>query len=40
VKTASIWQVREELHTRSSGRWQNYANYAGEIAGLQTGSAP
>ena len=24
VKTASIWQVREKLHTRSSGRWRNY----------------
>lgn len=24
VKTASVWQVREELHTGSSGRWQNY----------------
>lgn len=25
VKTASVWQVREELHTHSSGRWRNYA---------------
>ncbi len=24
VKTASVWQVRERLHARSSGRWQNY----------------
>ena len=24
VKTASVWQVREELHQRSSGRWRNY----------------
>jgi tetratricopeptide (TPR) repeat protein len=24
VKTASVWQVREELHGRSSGRWRNY----------------
>ncbi len=24
VKTASLWQVREELHSRSSGRWRNY----------------
>lgn len=29
VKTASVWQVREELHPRSSGRWRNYE------AGLQ-----
>lgn len=34
VKTASIWQVREELHARSSGRWQNYASYAREISQL------
>ena len=25
VKTASVWQVREPLHRRSVGRWQNYA---------------
>ncbi|MEX0707177.1 MAG: sulfotransferase [Woeseia sp.] len=24
VKTASVWQVREPLHERSSGRWRNY----------------
>ncbi|MGH6706540.1 MAG: sulfotransferase, partial [Sphingomicrobium sp.] len=24
VRTASVWQVREPLHQRSSGRWQNY----------------
>ena len=24
VKTASVWQVREPLHVRSSGRWRNY----------------
>jgi len=24
VKTASVWQVREELHSGSSGRWRNY----------------
>ncbi len=25
VKTASVWQVRERLYQRSSGRWRNYA---------------
>jgi thioredoxin-like negative regulator of GroEL len=25
VRTASVWQVREPLYQRSSGRWQNYA---------------
>lgn len=34
VKTASIWQVREELHTRSSGRWNNYSKYAQKISRL------
>ncbi len=24
VKTASVWQVREGLHSASSGRWRNY----------------
>jgi len=26
VKTASVWQVREPLHARSSGRWRNYSD--------------
>ena len=25
VKTASVWQVREPVHTRSSGRWRHYS---------------
>jgi hypothetical protein len=25
VRTASVWQVRKPLHTRSTGRWRNYA---------------
>lgn len=25
VKTASVWQVREPLYRRASGRWRNYA---------------
>ena len=25
VRTASVWQVREPLHTRSVGRWRNYS---------------
>jgi tetratricopeptide (TPR) repeat protein len=31
VKTASVWQVREELHSKSAGRWQNYAPQLGHI---------
>ena len=27
VRTASVWQVREPLYTRSSGRWRNYARH-------------
>lgn len=34
VKTASVWQVRESLHTRSSGRWRNYQPYVGHIDAL------
>jgi hypothetical protein len=33
VKTASVWQVRGELHTRSSGRWRNYEAF---VQGIQT----
>ena len=29
VKTASVWQVRGELHSRSSGRWKHYAAHVG-----------
>lgn len=27
VKTASVWQVRQPLYSRSSGRWRNYAQF-------------
>ena len=27
VKTASVWQVREPLYQRSSGRWRNYETH-------------
>jgi tetratricopeptide (TPR) repeat protein len=30
VRTASVWQVREPLYTRSSGRWRNYADHLGQ----------
>jgi len=32
VRTASVWQVRQPLHGRSSGRWQNYAAHIGDLA--------
>ena len=34
VKTASVRQVREPLHPRSSGRWRNYRVQLEPIAGL------
>lgn len=33
VRTASLWQVREALHTRSSGRWRNYAPFLRDLEG-------
>ncbi len=36
VKTASAWQVREPLYTRSSGRWRHYAAYLAPLQ-LQLG---
>jgi tetratricopeptide (TPR) repeat protein len=35
VKTASVWQVRQALHARSSGRWRNYRTQLGSILPLQ-----
>jgi tetratricopeptide (TPR) repeat protein len=34
VKTASVWQVRQPLHPRSSGRWKNYRIQLEPVAGL------
>ncbi|HLL29624.1 MAG TPA: sulfotransferase [Allosphingosinicella sp.] len=31
VRTASLWQVRQPLHTRSSGRWRNYEEHLGPV---------
>jgi tetratricopeptide (TPR) repeat protein len=31
VKTESVWQVRESLYQRSSGRWRNYAAHLNGI---------
>lgn len=35
VKTASVWQVREPLHARSIGRWNNYAAQFSDTFGDQ-----
>ncbi len=42
VRTASVWQVREPLYRRSSGRWRNYARHLGPVRtmlGLPPGEA-
>lgn len=31
VRTASVWQVRQPVHTRSIGRWRQYAPHLGAI---------
>jgi tetratricopeptide (TPR) repeat protein len=33
VKTASVWQVREPLYQRASGRWRNYARQLEPVRG-------
>lgn len=37
VKTASVWQVREPLYTRSSGRWRNYQSHLGPLLEVLNG---
>ena len=37
VKTASVWQVRQPLHARSSGRWRNYERQLDPIHDLTGG---
>jgi tetratricopeptide (TPR) repeat protein len=34
VITASKWQVRQKISTRSAGRWRNYGNFVGPLASL------
>lgn len=31
VRTASVWQVREPLYRRASGRWRNYARHLDRV---------
>jgi Flp pilus assembly protein TadD len=35
VNTASAWQVRQKIYTRSSGRWRNYEKFVGPLRGLK-----
>jgi tetratricopeptide (TPR) repeat protein len=39
VRTASVWQVREPLYTRSLGRWRHYAGELGALGDLMTENA-
>ena len=34
VITASKWQVRQKIHSASSGRWRNYEKFLGPLQGL------
>ena len=34
VITASKWQVRQKLHSASTGRWKNYEKFLGPLQGL------
>src|SRR5262249_31705041 len=31
INTASLWQARQPVYTRSIGRWRNYAPYVPEL---------
>ena len=39
VKTASVWQVREPLYQRSSGRWRNYERHLASLKNALAGFA-
>jgi len=38
VQTASVWQVREPLHTNSIGRWKNYKQHFENVFGVDVNS--
>ena len=38
VKTASVWQVREPLYQRSSGRWRHYERHLGALRSALEGA--
>ncbi|KAF0184646.1 MAG: TPR/sulfotransferase domain-containing protein [Alphaproteobacteria bacterium] len=40
VKTASVWQVREPLYQRSSGRWRRYSSRLGPLREYFSDIAP
>jgi hypothetical protein len=40
VKSASVWQVREKLHTSSSGRWRNYEPHLRHVQAMLQNEPP
>jgi tetratricopeptide (TPR) repeat protein len=36
VNTASTWQVRQKIYTRSVGRWQSYKKFVGPLKALRS----
>lgn len=40
VRTASVWQVREPLYRRSSGRWRNYERHLGPVRAALAAALP
>lgn len=34
ITTASVWQVRQPVHSRAVGRWRRYASFLPELAGF------
>lgn len=34
VRTASVWQVRQGIYTRSQERWRKYEHYLGEAIAI------
>jgi len=40
VRTASVWQVREPVHTRSVGKWRRYEGHLGAIVKMLGAGRP
>lgn len=38
ISTASLWQARQPVHTRSVGRWRHYAEYVPELLKIPDGT--
>ena len=40
IATASVWQARQQVHTRSIERWRRYAEFLPALTEMQTMSSP